>query len=87
VVLSNKTWTDLTRINRWVNDNVKPMTDLEHWGGREVVVSGRRLRRRRGLRAAQAAHADGSRLAARRAAVAATFSESGLPVFSLWLQL
>jgi predicted transglutaminase-like cysteine proteinase len=32
VVLSNKAWTDLTRINRWVNDNVKPMTDLEHWG-------------------------------------------------------
>ena len=32
MVLSNKAWTDLTRINRWVNDNVKPMTDLEHWG-------------------------------------------------------
>jgi len=32
VVLSNKAWADLTRINRWVNDNVKPMTDLEHWG-------------------------------------------------------
>ena len=32
VVLSSKAWTDLTRINKWVNDNVKPMTDLEHWG-------------------------------------------------------
>ncbi len=32
VVLSNKAWTDLVRINKWVNDNVKPMTDLEHWG-------------------------------------------------------
>jgi len=32
VVLSNKAWKDLTRINKWVNDNVKPMTDLEHWG-------------------------------------------------------
>ena len=32
VVLSNKAWTDLVRINRWVNDNVTPMTDLEHWG-------------------------------------------------------
>ncbi len=32
MVLSNKAWTDLTRINRSVNDNVKPMTDLEHWG-------------------------------------------------------
>jgi predicted transglutaminase-like cysteine proteinase len=32
VVLSNKAWIDLVRINKWVNDNVKPMTDLEHWG-------------------------------------------------------
>ena len=32
VVLSNKAWTDLARINKWVNENVKPMTDLEHWG-------------------------------------------------------
>ncbi len=32
VVLGNKAWTDLVRINRWVNDNIKPMTDLDHWG-------------------------------------------------------
>ena len=32
VVLSNKAWIDLSRINKWVNDSVKPMTDLEHWG-------------------------------------------------------
>ena len=32
VVLSGKAWTDLSRINTWVNGNVKPMTDLEHWG-------------------------------------------------------
>jgi predicted transglutaminase-like cysteine proteinase len=32
VVLSGKAWVDLTRINKWVNENVKPMTDLEHWG-------------------------------------------------------
>ena len=32
VVLSNKAWADLVRINRWVNENVTPMTDLEHWG-------------------------------------------------------
>jgi predicted transglutaminase-like cysteine proteinase len=32
VVLSNKAWTDLVRINRWVNENVRPVTDLEHWG-------------------------------------------------------
>ena len=32
VVLSHKAWTDLVRVNKWVNDNVKPMTDLEHYG-------------------------------------------------------
>ena len=32
MVLSNKAWTDLVRINKWVNENVKPMTDLDHWG-------------------------------------------------------
>jgi predicted transglutaminase-like cysteine proteinase len=32
VVLSSKAWKDLTRINRWVNDSIKPITDLEHWG-------------------------------------------------------
>jgi predicted transglutaminase-like cysteine proteinase len=32
IVLSNRAWTDLVRINKWVNDNVKPMTDLEHYG-------------------------------------------------------
>ena len=32
VVLTSKTWTDLVRINKWVNDNVKPMTDMDHWG-------------------------------------------------------
>ena len=32
VVLSSKAWTDLVRINRWVNNNVTPMTDLDHWG-------------------------------------------------------
>jgi predicted transglutaminase-like cysteine proteinase len=32
VVLSAKAWKDLLRINKWVNDTVKPITDLEHWG-------------------------------------------------------
>jgi predicted transglutaminase-like cysteine proteinase len=32
VVLSAKAWKDLTRINKWVNDTVRPITDLEHWG-------------------------------------------------------
>ena len=35
MVLSNKAWADLARINRWVNENVTPMTDLEHWGAVE----------------------------------------------------
>jgi predicted transglutaminase-like cysteine proteinase len=32
VVLSAKAWKELIRINRWVNDSIKPITDLEHWG-------------------------------------------------------
>ena len=27
-----KAWSDLVRINHWVNDRIKPVTDLEHWG-------------------------------------------------------
>jgi predicted transglutaminase-like cysteine proteinase len=32
VVLSTPAWKYLARINNWVNQNIKPMTDLEHWG-------------------------------------------------------
>lgn len=32
VVLSASAWNDLVRVNRWVNANVRPITDLEHWG-------------------------------------------------------
>jgi predicted transglutaminase-like cysteine proteinase len=32
VVLSGQAWRDLVRINRSVNTNVKPMTDMDHWG-------------------------------------------------------
>jgi predicted transglutaminase-like cysteine proteinase len=32
VVLSSKAWSDLVRINKWANENVKPMTDMDHWG-------------------------------------------------------
>lgn len=32
VVLTSKAWSDLVRVNRWVNDSIKPVTDLEHWG-------------------------------------------------------
>ena len=32
VVLSTRAWKDLARVNRWVNTNIKPMTDMDHWG-------------------------------------------------------
>ena len=31
-MLTPKAWTDLVKVNAWVNDNIKPITDLEHWG-------------------------------------------------------
>jgi predicted transglutaminase-like cysteine proteinase len=32
VVLSPKAWTDLVRVNAYVNEQIKPLTDVEHWG-------------------------------------------------------
>jgi len=32
VVLTPKAFKDLVRVNKWVNDAIKPMTDIEHWG-------------------------------------------------------
>jgi predicted transglutaminase-like cysteine proteinase len=32
VVLTPKAWKDLARVNGWVNEHIKPLTDLEHWG-------------------------------------------------------
>src|SRR5262249_32648961 len=32
VVLTPQAWNELLRINQWVNETIKPMTDLEHWG-------------------------------------------------------
>jgi predicted transglutaminase-like cysteine proteinase len=32
VVLTAKAFKDLASVNRYVNETVKPMTDLEHWG-------------------------------------------------------
>src|SRR6476660_3071986 len=31
-VLTSQAWTELVRINRSVNEAIKPMTDVEHWG-------------------------------------------------------
>src|SRR6476661_7087348 len=32
VALSRKAWRDLVRVNNWVNETIKLLTDLEHWG-------------------------------------------------------
>ena len=32
LALSRTAWKDLVRINNWVNETIKPLTDLEHWG-------------------------------------------------------
>jgi predicted transglutaminase-like cysteine proteinase len=32
VVMTAKGWKELGQLNRWVNDTIKPMTDLEHYG-------------------------------------------------------
>ena len=32
IVLSQRAWRDLVRVNHWVDETVKPMTDKEHWG-------------------------------------------------------
>jgi predicted transglutaminase-like cysteine proteinase len=31
VVLSQTAWNDLVKINRWVNEHIKPLTDMDHW--------------------------------------------------------
>ena len=32
IVLTAKAFKDLASVNRYVNESIKPMTDLEHWG-------------------------------------------------------
>lgn len=32
VVLTTKAWKDLVRVNKWVNDTIRPVTDMDHWG-------------------------------------------------------
>jgi predicted transglutaminase-like cysteine proteinase len=29
---SPEVWKDLVRVNKWVNETIKPLTDPEHWG-------------------------------------------------------
>ena len=32
IVMTQTAWRDLLRVNRWVNETVKPLTDIDHWG-------------------------------------------------------
>ncbi len=32
IVLTEKTWSDLIKVNNWVNDSIKAVTDVDHWG-------------------------------------------------------
>ena len=32
IVLSQQTWSSLVRVNDWVNQSIKPITDMDHWG-------------------------------------------------------
>ena len=32
LALSRKAWIYLVRVNNWVNETIKPLSDLEHWG-------------------------------------------------------
>jgi predicted transglutaminase-like cysteine proteinase len=32
VVLTTKAWKDLVRVNKWVNDRIRPITDMDQWG-------------------------------------------------------
>src|SRR5258708_27367644 len=32
IVLTQTAWKDLLRVNRWVNETIKPITDIDHWG-------------------------------------------------------
>lgn len=32
VVLTPKAWSDMVKVNAWVNESIQPITDQEHWG-------------------------------------------------------
>ncbi|HVV39784.1 MAG TPA: transglutaminase-like cysteine peptidase [Nitrobacter sp.] len=32
VVMTQTAWRDLQKVNHWVNEKIKPMTDMDHWG-------------------------------------------------------
>jgi predicted transglutaminase-like cysteine proteinase len=32
IVMTQAAWKDLQKVNHWVNDKIKPLTDMDHWG-------------------------------------------------------
>jgi predicted transglutaminase-like cysteine proteinase len=32
IVMTQAAWRDLIKVNHWVNETIKPMTDMDHWG-------------------------------------------------------
>ncbi|WP_298257824.1 transglutaminase-like cysteine peptidase [Bradyrhizobium sp.] len=32
IVMTQAAWRDLNKVNHWVNETIKPMTDMDHWG-------------------------------------------------------
>src|SRR4051812_28024287 len=32
IVMSQTAWRDLVRVNKWANETIKPLTDMDHWG-------------------------------------------------------
>jgi predicted transglutaminase-like cysteine proteinase len=32
IVMSQTAWRDLLRVNRWVNETITPVSDIDHWG-------------------------------------------------------
>ena len=36
--MTGKTWEDLVKVNNWVNQSIKPVTDIEHWGVVDILV-------------------------------------------------
>jgi predicted transglutaminase-like cysteine proteinase len=32
VVLTQKAWADMVKVNTWANENIQPVTDMDHWG-------------------------------------------------------
>lgn len=66
IVMTPKLWADIGRVNKYVNDTVKPITDAEHWGTMEKwSLTFRRLQGLQRLCASEKEDVDRRRWAAR----------------------